>query len=93
MLFRSEHGHAGVQEGGAICWGSVSIDPRRASQSRDDEESREDEMETEEERDEETEREMGPQRLRIHGEAQVPEQHKEPTTEDEKYLIVPSKKE
>ena len=64
-----------------------------ASQSREDEESREDEVETEEEWDEETEMEMDPMRLRIHGEAQVPKQNKEPTTEDEKYLIVPNKKE
>ena len=63
-----------------------------ASQSRDeDEESREDETEVEEPRDEEAEREMAPKKLRIRGEAQVPEESKEPATEDEKPLLVPDK--
>ena len=58
------------------------------------EESREDEVETEEvSADAETERETGPRRLRIRGDAQVPEQNKEPATEEEKFLIVPNDKE
>ena len=68
-----------------------------ASQSRDDEtESREDEaeVETEEEpRDEETEREMASRRLRIRGEATVPNIAREPTTEEGKALIIPNNKE
>ena len=63
-----------------------------ASQSRDeDEESREDETEVKEPRDEEAETEMAPKKLRIRGEAAVPEESKEPATEDEKWLVVPGK--
>jgi len=57
-------------------------------------ESTEAEVEMEaESRDEETEREMAPKRLRVRGEATVPEGRREPTTEDGKALIVPNDKE
>nr|XP_051220785.1 uncharacterized protein LOC127338860 [Lolium perenne] len=34
---------------------------------------------------------MAPKKLRIRGEAQVPDESKEPATEDEKWLLVPGK--
>ena len=49
--------------------------------------------EEEEPRDEETEREMAPRRLRIRGEAIVPNIAREPTTEEGKSLIIPNNKE
>jgi hypothetical protein len=56
------------------------------------EEEEEDTREEEEEsRDEEASTEMAPKKLRIHGEAQVPDECKEPATEDEKWLLVPGK--
>ena len=64
------------------------------SQSRDEEaESREDEADVEteaESRDEEAERAMAPKKLRIHGEATVPDAIREPTSEGAKALIVPN---
>ena len=66
-----------------------------ASQSRDedeDEETREEEeTEVEEPRDEEAETDVVPKRLRIRGEACVPNEDKEPATEEEKWLLVPGK--
>ena len=65
-----------------------------ASQSRDeetDEETREEETEEEEPRDEEADLEMAPKKLRLRGEAGVPEESKEPATEEEKWLLVPGK--
>jgi hypothetical protein len=67
-----------------------------ASQSLDEEEdTREEEEDTREEeeesRDEEASTEMAPKKLRIRGEAQVPDESKEPATEDEKWLLVPGK--
>ncbi|KAK1645871.1 hypothetical protein QYE76_063676 [Lolium multiflorum] len=69
-----------------------------ASQSMDEEEdTREEEEDTREEeeesRDEEASTEMAPKKLRIRGEAQVPDESKEPATEDEKWLLVPGKTE
>ena len=58
-----------------------------ASQSRDEEE----ETREEEPRDEEAETEMAPKKLRIRGEAGVPEESKEPATEEEKWFLVPGK--
>jgi hypothetical protein len=34
---------------------------------------------------------MAPKKLRIRGEAQVPDESKEPATEDDKWLLVPGK--
>ena len=65
-----------------------------ASHSRDEEaeeESREEESREEEARDDEAERAMAPKRLRICGEAQVPDAEKEPATHEEKWLIFPRK--
>ncbi|KAM0857508.1 hypothetical protein ACQ4PT_048469 [Festuca glaucescens] len=60
----------------------------------EDEETREEEeeeTEVEEPRDEEASTEMAPKKLRIRGEAQVPDESKEPATDDEKWLLVPGK--
>ena len=58
-----------------------------ASQSRDEE--TDEDTEEEEPRDEEADLEMAPKKLRLRGEAGVPEESKEPATEEEKWLIVP----
>nr|XP_051212419.1 uncharacterized protein LOC127330133 [Lolium perenne] len=42
--------------------------------------------------DEEAEREMAPKKLRIRGEAQVPDERREPTSQDAKALIIPNEK-
>ncbi|XP_051208837.2 uncharacterized protein [Lolium perenne] len=61
----------------------------------EEEDTREEEEDTREEeeesRDEEASTEMAPKKLRIRGEAQVPDESKEPATEDEKWLLVPGK--
>ncbi|XP_071677208.1 uncharacterized protein [Lolium perenne] len=57
----------------------------------DTREEEEDTREEEESRDEEASTEMAPKKLRIRGEAQVPDESKEPATEDEKWLLVPGK--
>ncbi|KAM0880262.1 hypothetical protein ACQ4PT_033719 [Festuca glaucescens] len=58
----------------------------------EEEETREEEeTEEEEPRDEEASTEMAPKKLWIRGEAQVPDESKEPATEDDKWLLVPGK--
>ncbi|XP_071683401.1 uncharacterized protein [Lolium perenne] len=61
----------------------------------EEEDTREEEEDTREEeeesRDEEASTEMASKKLRIRGEAQVPDESKEPATEDEKWLLVPGK--
>nr|XP_051229239.1 uncharacterized protein LOC127347050 [Lolium perenne] len=42
--------------------------------------------------DEEAEREMAPKKLRIRGEAQVPDERREPTSHEAKALIIPNEK-
>jgi hypothetical protein len=49
--------------------------------------------EEEESRDEETEREMAPRKLRIRGETTIPDERREPTSDDGKALIIPNDKE
>ena len=58
------------------------------SESRDEETEREVES-----RDEGTTTQLGPKKLRVRGEASVPEERKEPSTEAEKALIRPNGRE